>query len=170
MSGVALPRIELRDAREEDFAAIVALNASEVAHTSAMDAARLAQLHRLSCHHKVLEVDGAVGAFLLAMREGSGYANPNYEWFAAREPSFLYVDRIVVGARHQGLRLGPRLYEDLFGFARAQGIAVVACEYNVVPPNEPSRRFHDRFGFHEVGRQWLDGGAKQVSLQIAAVE
>jgi predicted GNAT superfamily acetyltransferase len=75
----------------------------------------------------------------------------------------------VVGGEHQGLRLGSRLYQDLFEFARAQGISVVACEYNLVPPNEPSRIFHDKFGFQEVGSQWLDDGAKQVSLQAAPV-
>ena len=161
--------IELRDARPADFAAVVALNASEVSHTSVMDLARLAQLDGYACYHKAVEMDGVVAAFLLAMREGCGYANANYEWFAARYPSFLYVDRIVVGAGHQGLRLGTLLYRDLFEFARTQGIPVVACEYNLVPPNEPSRIFHDKFGFQEVGSQWLDGGAKQVSLQVAPV-
>lgn len=161
--------MELRDARPADFPAVVALNAAEVSHTSAMDQARLAQLDGHGCYHKVVEIDGEVGAFLLAMRENCGYANANYEWFAARYRSFLYVDRIVVGARHQGLRLGKRLYQDLFEFARAQAIPVVVCEYNLVPPNEPSRIFHDKFGFKEVGSQWLDGGAKQVSLQVAQV-
>lgn len=161
--------IELRDALAADFVEVVALNASEVSHTSAMDEARLRQLHGYACYHKVAEADGEVGAFVLAMREGCGYVNANYEWFAARYPSFLYVDRIVVGARHQGLRLGKRLYLDLFEFARSQNIPVVACEYNLVPPNEPSRIFHDKFGFQEVGSQWLDGGAKHVSLQVAPV-
>lgn len=161
--------IELRDARPTDFAAVVALNASEVSHTSVMDQARLRQLHGYACYHKVVEIDGVVAAFLLAMREGCGYANANFEWFAARYPSFLYVDRIVVGAGHQGLRLGKRLYLDLFEYARAENIPVVTCEYNLVPPNEPSRIFHDKFGFQEIGSQWLDGGAKQVSLQVAFV-
>lgn len=161
--------IGLRDARPADFAAVVALNASEVSHTSAMDEARLRQLHGYACYHKVVEIGGAVAAFLLAMREGCGYINANFEWFAARYPSFLYVDRIVVGTRHQGLRLGKRLYLDLFEYARAQNIPVVTCEYNLVPPNEPSRMFHDKFGFWEVGSQWLDDGAKQVSLQVAPV-
>ncbi|WP_058835672.1 GNAT family N-acetyltransferase [Luteimonas abyssi] len=162
-----MKNVTLRDADAQDFAAIVALNASEVRHTSTMDEARLHQLDALACHHKVAVVDGEVAAFLLAMRHGCGYVNPNFDWFASRLAQFLYVDRIVVGAAHQGLRLGTRLYEDLFDRARSQGIPVVACEYNVVPPNEPSRRFHDRFGFREIGSQWLDDGAKCVSLQVA---
>jgi predicted GNAT superfamily acetyltransferase len=133
-----------------------------------MDEARLRHLDAISSYHKVAVVDGEVAAFLLAMRDDCGYANENFEWFAARFPAFLYVDRIVVGNRHRGLKLGTQLYRDMFDYARINGIATVACEYNVVPANEPSRVFHDRFGFHEVGRQWLDNGAKQVSLQVAA--
>ena len=162
-----MKHIAIRDANEMDFVAVVALNAAEVQHTSPMDEARLRQLDGLSSYHKVATVDGAVAAFLLVMQDGCGYANENFEWFAARYDTFLYVDRIVVGSDFHGLRLGTLLYQDLFEHARARGIATVACEYNLVPPNEPSRRFHDKFGFHEVGSQWLGGGAKQVSLQVA---
>ena len=160
--------IAIRDTEEKDLDAVVALNASEVRHTSQMDEARLRHLDAIASYHKVAVVDGEVAAFLLAMRDGCGYANENFEWFAARYPVFLYVDRIVVGSRHRGLGLGTLLYRDMFDWARANDIATIACEYNVVPPNEPSRVFHNRFGFHEVGRQWLDNGAKQVSLQVAA--
>ena len=158
---------ELRAAGAADFATIVALNAAEVQHTSAMDEARLAELHAMAAYHKVAVVEGEVAAFLLAFREDAPYRNDNHGWFVARYPRFLYVDRIVVGAAGAGLGLGSLLYRDLFDTARADGVPIVCCEYNIEPPNEPSRRFHDKFGFHEVGSQWLDGGKKRVSLQIA---
>ena len=161
--------ITLRNAEASDFDAIVALNAAEVQHTSAMDLARLAELATLACYHKVACVDGRVAGFLLAMRHDAAYANDNFGWFAARLPAFVYVDRIVVSAEFAGHRLGSRLYTDLFEFARAQGLSKVTCEYNLVPANEPSRRFHDKFGFKELGTQWLANGSKQVSLQVAAV-
>ena len=157
----------IRDATAADFPRIVALNAAEVAHTSAMDAARLAFLHDAACLHRVAVVDGEVAAFLLAFRDGAHYPNPNFDWFAARYPSFVYVDRVVVDARYNGRGIGSLLYRDLFGFARRIGAAAVTCEFNVVPPNEASARFHARWGFAEVGRQWLDEGRKQVSLQAA---
>jgi predicted GNAT superfamily acetyltransferase len=162
MTGIAI-----RNAGAADFAAIVAINLDEVRQTSAMDAARLRQLDAIAGYHKVATVDGEVAAFLLAMERGCGYANENFEWFSARFEAFLYVDRIVVDERYRGLRLGTLLYRDLFAHALARGIATIACEYNLVPPNAPSRAFHDRFGFREAGRQWLDNGAKQVSLQLA---
>ena len=160
----------IRDATPADFPRIVELNAAEVAHTSVMDAARLAVLHAAACLHRVAVVDGEVAAFLLAFRDGAHYPNPNFDWFAARYPSFVYVDRVVVDARFNGRGIGSRLYRDLFDHARGLGAAAVTCEFNVVPPNDASARFHARWGFSEVGRQWLDDGRKQVSLQAAPAE
>lgn len=160
---------DLRDANDTDFPRIVALNAAEVQHTSAMDEARLRWLQARAGYHRVACVDGEVAAFLLAFRDGADYPNPNFDWFAARYPRFLYVDRIVVDARFAGRGLGSLLYRDVFAQARAQGAAVVACEFNLVPPNAASAAFHARWGFGEVGRQWLDEGRKQVSLQVAAL-
>lgn len=159
----------LRDALAEDFPRILALNEAEVLQTSAMDRDRLDFLHGLASYHRVAVVDGEVAAFLLAFRDGAAYPNPNFDWFAARYPSFVYVDRVVVDAAFNGRGIGSLLYRDLFEHARGLGAKVVACEFNIVPANEASARFHARWGFGEVGRQWLDNGKKQVSLQVAAV-
>ncbi len=158
-----------RDTSEADFDRIVQLNAVVVRETSAMDLARLQQLHALAFHHRVAVVDGEVAGFLLAMRDGAAYANDNFNWFSARYQKFVYVDRIVVDAAAAGTGIGLRLYDDLFDRARRLGIGVVACEYNLEPANPASRRFHDRFGFREVGRQHVADGSKLVSLQTAAV-
>jgi hypothetical protein len=159
--------IAIRSATPSDFEAICSLNLADVHHTSPMDTARLTVLDQLSAYHKVGCVDGCVAAFLLAMRSDAPYQNDNFAWFARRYPSFIYVDRIVVSASYRGLRLGSLLYEDLFRFARSTGIPLVTCEYNIFPPNMPSRLFHDKFGFTEQGTQWVANGTKQVSLQAA---
>lgn len=164
-----MAEITIRQAIEADFDAIVALNLAEVSHTSAMGRARLAALHGMANYHKVATADGVVAAFLLAMKHDCGYVNENFGWFSARFVTFLYIDRIVVDKGHRGLGLGSLLYEDLFDHARAIGIPAITCEYNVVPPNEPSRKFHESFGFHEAGRQWRENDSKQVSLQVATV-
>ena len=163
-----MPKVDVRNAEPGDFEIICELNLAEVQHTSAMDRARLVELHDLSCYHKVASVDGHVCAFLLAMCDGAAYQNDNFAWFAKRYASFIYVDRIVVSSSERGLRLGSRLYEDLFSYARSKAVPLVTCEYNIVPPNEPSRLFHDKFGFTEQGTQWVAQGSKQVSLQTAA--
>ncbi|MBN8280143.1 MAG: GNAT family N-acetyltransferase [Gammaproteobacteria bacterium] len=154
-----------RDAGPGDFARILALNAAVVQFLSPLDTPRLAWLHSLAAYHRVLEVDGEVAGFLLAIREGTGYDSPNYRWFAARYPRFLYIDRVVVAPGRQGLGLGRRLYEDLLGVARQSAAGLVTCEYDLDPPNEASRRFHAGFGFAEVGTQRVGATGKRVSLQ-----
>jgi predicted GNAT superfamily acetyltransferase len=164
-----MTHIVVRDAQAEDFDTIVELNAAVVQQTSPMDLARLHELAQLASHHTVAEVEGRVVAFLLAMRERAQYQNDNYAWFAARFAQFLYVDRIVVGAEFAGLKIGRRLYQDMFDRARSQGVKAITCEYNIDPPNPASQRFHDSFGFRELGRQWVADGTKRVSLQVAEV-
>lgn len=164
---LSMQSVVIRSATASDFETICSLNLAEVQHTSPMDVVRLKALHDLSCYHKVGCVDGHVSAFLLAMRSGAPYENENFAWFALRHPSFVYVDRIVVSAATRGVRLGSLLYEDLFCYARQNGIPLVTCEYNISPPNEPSRIFHHKFGFRQQGTQWVANGTKLVSLQAA---
>lgn len=157
----------IRDAAVGDYEAICALNLAEVQHTSPMDAGRVADLADLSCYFKVASADSSVSAFLLAMCNSAPYENENFSWFARKYTRFIYVDRIVVSSAYRGLRMGSRLYEDLFRYARDNAIPLVTCEYNIVPANEPSRLFHDKFGFKEQGTQWVANGTKRVSLQVA---
>lgn len=159
--------IVIRAAQPTDFQRIVELNAEALQHTSVMDLQRLTELDVLSAYHKVLIVDSCVTAFLLAMRNSAAYSNDNFMFFASRYNRFVYVDRIVVDPAFSGLKIGSLLYQDLFLYARDNALPIVACEYNIEPPNEPSRRFHDKFGFTQIGTQWLDGGKKRVSLQVA---
>ncbi len=157
----------IRDATAADHGAILALNLESEALVSPMDASRLRALDAQAAYHRVADIGGEVAAFLLAFREGAEYDSPNYRWFAERYPRFLYVDRIIVSSAWQGRKLGNALYEDLFAFARAHDVPLLTCEFYTVPFNEGSSRFHAKFGFREVGRQWVADGKKEVSLQIA---
>ena len=158
----------MRDAVAADFGQILALNHESVHFLSPLSRQRLEQLHRESACHRVFEADGQVAAFLLALCEGCAYDSPNYRWFAGRYTKFLYVDRVVVSLAHQGRGIGRRLYADLFTLARQTDAGMVCCEFDIDPPNQPSRSFHARYGFREVGRQAVASG-KQVSLQTASL-
>ena len=162
-----LPAAVLRSATPQDFETICELNLADVQHTSPLDRIRLTELDAISCFHKVACLGGAVSAFLLAMCSDAPYKNENFEWFSKKYPRFIYVDRIVVSAAARGRRLASALYSDLFGHARLNGFPLITCEYNLVPPNEISRLFHDRFGFKEQGTQWVANRTKRVSLQAA---
>lgn len=153
----------IRDIHPGDFDAILALNAESERFLSPLDRARLKLLDQQSCYHRGVERDGRIAAFLLAFSESASYDSPNYRWFAARYPQFVYVDRIVVGAALQGQGIGKLLYDDVIDFARSREVPVVVCEFDVDPPNPASRAFHERFGFREVGTQVAKG--KTVSLQ-----
>lgn len=158
----------LRSATPGDLDRVRALNEEWVHVTSPLDATALLALHDRAAHHRVAEWEGAVAAFLLAFREGTSYASPNYRWFAERYDRFLYIDRVVVSAGHQRLGLGKALYDDAIRFACESGVPRVVCELDVEPPNAPSAAFHDRLGFVEVGVQTLPTG-KRVSLRELAL-
>ncbi len=159
----------VRAARPADFGALLALNAESVQVLSPLDLPRLEALAAEAAVHQVVEVEGQVAGFLLALREGAGYDSVNYRWFAERYHRFLYVDRIVVSTRSQRAGLGSLLYGTAFEYARAQGLPVITCEYDVEPANPASALFHARLGFTEVGRQRLPHGGKWVSLQAVDV-
>lgn len=158
----------LRHALPDDMPAILDLNERFVAVLSPLDPERWAHLHAQAAQHLVAEIDGRIHAFLLTLREGADYTSPNYRWFAARYPRFLYVDRIVVASEAHGRGLGRALYREAYRHAREHDVPVLTCEFDVVPPNPASARFHARMGFVEVGRQALEGG-KQVSMQMLDV-
>lgn len=160
----------LRNANSFDFRQILALNEESVRFLSPLTQARLEELQKEAAYHRVLEANGKVVAFLLAFREGCSYDSPNYLWFSERYERFLYIDRVVVSVGHQGQRLGHRIYEDLFCFARQTDACCVTCEFDIEPPNEVSRRFHARYDFTEVGTQVVASGKKQVSMQAASLQ
>lgn len=161
--------IHIRDAVPTDFAQILTLNEASVQVLSPLSLKRLAQLHRQAAYHRVLVDRDRVAAFLLAFREATQYDSPNYRWFNDRYPSFLYIDRIVVAQTDRSRGIGRRLYADLFAFAAHTHAGLVTCEFDIDPPNESSRRFHQRFGFREVGTQRLGANGKQVSFQAVSL-
>ncbi len=161
--------MKLRPAVSGDFSAILVLNEESVHFLSPLTSQRLIALDGEAERHLVLERDRNVIAFLLAFRDGAAYDSPNYQWFARRYPRFLYVDRIVVSGSAQGAGAGRLLYDHVFAHARDIGAPIIACEYDVDPPNVASARFHAGFGFREVGRQTVAAGTKTVSLQVADV-
>lgn len=127
-------------------------------------------LHGQAAWHSVVEDDdGEVIASLLALREGAADDSVNYGWFARHYQRFLYVDRIVVARASKARGAASQLYRKLFQFAAANQLPSVVCEVDIEPPNPDSLRFHQRFGFSEVGRQWVAGNMKQVAFQVALV-
>ena len=165
-----MPTVTLRNATPDDYPVIVTLNHDEVAHTSEMDIDRLGVLAQLTVYLKVAVVDEQVVAFLMVMQQDADYQNDNFLWFQEQFSRYWYIDRIVVDSAHASLKIGSTLYADLMHTARANGAIAVTCEYNIQPPNLISARFHKKWGFTELGTQWVAGGSKQVSLQAVQLD
>jgi predicted GNAT superfamily acetyltransferase len=105
---------------------------------------------------------GRLDAFLLAFDQDARYDSPNFIWFRARYPRFVYVDRIVVAPSARGRGCARRLYGDLFEHADRAGHDRVVCEVNKTPPNPASDAFHAALGFVEVGSANVHGGSRTV--------
>lgn len=159
----------IRDAKVADFERILQLNEESVHFLSPLTLTRLEALHAESAYHRVIDDDGKIAGFLLAFREGTRYDSSNYVWFAEHFDQFLYVDRVVVSKDFQGQGIGNKLYENIFAFARNSGVSRIACEFDIDPPNHASQRFHERFGFSEVGTRSYGDIVKHVSLQMVSV-
>lgn len=156
----------IRHATTDDAEAIAALNEVFVSVTSPMDAERFLELFALSDFCLVAETPDAVLGFVIAMKSGLPYENGNYQWFEARVPDMVYVDRIVLSSGARGQGLGKKLYSYLAELALASNCAVMTAEIDIEPLNEHSVYFHEKLGFSELGQRTLDS-RKRVSMQSA---
>lgn len=158
-------KLNIRQAKLEDFESILKLNESLVHFLSPMDKERLILLDKNAAVHKVVEVDDEIGAFLLAFRENANYDSVNYQWFNEQYESFLYIDRIVVGTSYHHSGIGKELYKFIKSYAKEQMIPRITAEIDIKPENPISLAFHKKNGFCEVGQQVIYDGKKVVSLQ-----
>lgn len=150
---------EINPIAAADAARVLALNNAHAVETSLLDAPRLREmLDEAFLATRIGDVD----AFLIVFDEKARYDSPNFVWFQAKYPDFVYVDRIITGPNARGKGYARALYEDLFEKAAARGHKRVVCEVNLDPPNPGSDAFHSALGFAEVGRQLLAGSGKTV--------
>ena len=161
--------IVIRNAEPKDYDFILKVNEVNVEVLSPMPMERMIYLRDMAEMFVVVEVDGELAAFLIAIREGKDYDSENYVWFSKKYPEFLYIDRIVIDEPYRSIGLGRKLYEAVKEHARKTGVKVVTCEVDTIPYNEPSLKFHEAMGFKEVGEQIIRGGAIKVSLKACEV-
>jgi predicted GNAT superfamily acetyltransferase len=138
---------------------LLALNNAHAAQLSWLEPERLQYLVK---HAFLARRIGNLDAFLLALDPDAAYDSPNFQWFCARYPRFVYIDRIVVAASARGRGCARRLYQDLFEHAVRAGHRQVFCEVNQTPPNPESDAFHAALGFVEVGTASVYGGSRTV--------
>jgi predicted GNAT superfamily acetyltransferase len=140
----------------------IALLALNNAHARELSWLEPEQLEHLVSEALLARRIGELDAFLLAFDQDARYDSPNFLWFRARCPRFVYVDRIVVASSARGRGCARRLYDDLFEHAVRIGHDRVVCEVNQQPPNPASDAFHAALGFVEVGIASVYNGKRTV--------
>jgi predicted GNAT superfamily acetyltransferase len=153
--------VRLRTLERSDWPAVLELNEASVRELSPLDEARLQYILELAHDALVVDREGEVAAFAIAIAPGTAYDSANYRWFAERYERFLYLDRIAVGAAHRRHGLGALLYDAMEQAARPFGQMV--CDVNVRPRNEASLGFHAARGYEDIGRL-EHGEVKTVAL------
>jgi hypothetical protein len=157
--------VTVRAVEDADLEDVLRLNESSVPAVNSVDLEQMRWFAANAAYFSVALHDGEFAGFLIGMRPGTAYASPNYRWFCEVFEDFGYIDRVAIaaGARRHGL--ATCLYRH-FESSLPDNVGVLACEVNIVPPNESSMRFHAGYGFREVGTQSLDDGRKTVALMI----
>ena len=157
------PNITLRSVEAADLASALRLNEAVVPAVNSIDLSQMRWFADNADYFGVAVRDGDLAGFLVGMRPGTDYASPNYRWFCSRYDEFGSIDRVAIAADARRLGLATRLYRD-FEAGLPRTVDILACEVNIVPPNESSMRFHEDYGFRTVGTQTLENGRKTVAL------
>jgi len=155
--------LAIRDVREHDLDAVLALNNAAGRSILALDAAQLRYFYERAEYFRVAEIDGQLAGFLMALRDGGNYDSPNYRWFAEHYESFVYIDRIVIGNAFRRHGLGRILYCDVTSYAEVR-VPLLTCEVFLEPRDDVVVLFHGTYGFQEVGQQRMGDSGPQVSL------
>ncbi|MEY3616343.1 MAG: hypothetical protein RLZZ518_1346 [Actinomycetota bacterium] len=143
---------------QSHFDEVLRLNNGNVPAVSYMDRAELEVDLALAQHALVIGADtvaDTVAGFCTTFSSGLPQdLGVNYAWFAARYPSFVYLDRVVIDEPFRSHGLGQLLYGEVEQRIRNEGRTnLFTCEVNLQPRNEGSLRFHARLGFTQVGEQ-----------------
>lgn len=155
--------LAIRDVREHDLDAVLALNNAAGRTILALDAAQLRYFYEHADYFRVAEIDGHLAGFLIALREGRNYDSPNYLWFSEHYPQFAYIDRIVIANAYRRHGLGRIFYCDVTSFAEVR-VPLLTCEVFLEPRDDVVVLFHGTYGFQEVGQQRMGTEGPQVSL------
>lgn len=155
--------LAIRDVNQRDLDAVLALNNGAGAGILPLDREQLFYFYAEACYFRIVEVDGHIAGFLIALRENCDYQSENYCWFQQRNKHFVYIDRIVVASAQRGLGVGRVLYGDVQSYAEVR-VPLLTCEVLLEPRNDAAVLFHGTYGFHEVGQQVLAATQQRASL------
>ena len=157
----------IRNVKKQDCPDILSLNEKNVEMLLPMDFQQFMYFLERAEVFKVVEIDGKIVAFLIALRSKVDYNIQVYRWFLQKYPDFIYIDRVVIDEAHRRMGIARKLYEYVFDYSYRQGITIIAAGAEVEPAyNKASIAFHNAMGFIEVGEQHVRSGTVNVSLLV----
>ena len=133
-----------------DIDAMWTINEQGLPGTGKVSKEEIGQLLEFSSLSIGAYAKGELLGFVICLPPKTGYGSLNYAWFNEHYASFVYVDRIAVSEEQRNKAVGSALYNHVVSYSKQHGVPV-AAEVNREPPNPGSMRFHNRFGFEEVG-------------------
>jgi predicted GNAT superfamily acetyltransferase len=161
-------KVIIRQILAKDIETILELNEISVKVLSPMDKSKLLRLIEMSALSIVVEEADQVAGFLLAFTDNVEYESINYKWFNKNYDSFLYIDRIVISEKFRGKGGASKLYKYALDWATDHSLATIFAEIDVMPANEPSLLFHQKWGFKEL-ELLKHNENKIVSLQALSI-
>lgn len=153
----------VRAAQQQDFEAILAINAEGQPGVSALTHSELVSA-LTSGSVWVAEGTAGLAGYLIVYRSDAMYDGEEFAWFQSRYGPFLYIDQVAVAQQHRRAAVGFQLYQIAERAAREQGVFSLVCEVNLDPPNPVSLAFHTRNNFREVGILDTQDGRKVTLL------
>ncbi len=142
--------METRPLSQNDVPSMWSINEQGLPGTGQVSEQEVSDLLKLSTLSLGTFRDGVLLGFVLCLSPDVDYGSLNYAWFKNKYDEFIYVDRIAVSLDHRDKGIGSKLYGKVIAYSQEKEVPI-AAEVNLNPPNPGSMRFHNRFGFEEVG-------------------
>lgn len=157
--------IVIRDVREHELDAVLALNNNAGDAILPLDQDKLHGFFEEAEYFRIAERDGNLTGFLVGFGSGSGHQSSNFDWFSQRYPDFFYIDRIVIASRRRGGGVGRAFYADVQSYAELR-YPHLCCEVFLDHGADPALLFHGSFGFHEVGQNVMPDVDVRASMMM----
>ena len=160
--------MQVSEVNINDLSIIKVINDEAVPAVNEVAEKEFIWFHKNSIYFKKVILDETFAGFLLVLPMNIPYKSLNYNWFSERYNNFAYIDRIAIKEEFKSSGIGTLLYTDLEK-SLPEEIKMIACEYNIKPPNMISENFHQKMAYKNVGTQFTENNTKQVSLMVKEI-
>lgn len=154
----------LRDIEADELDAVWSLNNTAGGGIVPIEHERMRHLFEIARYFRLARYNGELAGFQIALSPEADYDSPNFLWFKAHYPDFLYIDRIVIDSRFRRHGIGRVFYADVLSFAEVR-YPLLTSEVFIEPRDDVALVFFGTNGFLEVGQQRLPNG-RRVSLMV----